>query len=378
MVNWLSRLVRGPAEGKSLGAVTTLAPLSGPSWGRRGYQGLAQQGFMRNPVAHRAIRLVAETAASVPLAVEDGAGTRLTQHPLLERLKRPNARQSGGEWLETLYFHLVTAGNAYARASLVGDRVGVLQLLRPDRMRVVTDALGYPNAYEYQAGGRALKLGLDTRPVAEVLHLALFHPLDDHYGFAPLEAAADALEIHNAASGWNKALLDNAARPSGALVAGGGQALTDTQYRRLKGELEANFQGAQNAGRPLVLDGGLEWKPMALTPAEMDFTGLKEAAARDIALAFGVPPQLIGIPGDNTYASLAEANRALWRHTIVPLVKRVVADLGFWLSPAFEGVRLFPDFDKVEALGEDRAALWARVGGADFLTDEEKRAMLGV
>jgi HK97 family phage portal protein len=127
-----------------------------------------------------------------------------------------------------------------------------------------------------------------------------------------------------------------------------------------------------------VLDGGLEWKPMALTPAEMDFLGLKEAAARDIALAFGVPPQLLGIPGDNTYASLAEANKALWRHTIVPLVKRVVDDLSFWLSPAFEGARLVPDFEHVEALSEDRAALWARVSAADFLSDEEKRAMLGV
>lgn len=378
MVNWLNRLVPQAGERKMMGAVTTLAPLAGPHWSRRGYQSLVQLGFMRNPVAYRAIRLVAESAASVPLAVEGQGGGRLNRHPLLARLARPNARQSGGEWLETLFCHLLTSGNAYARAGLVGDGVGELQVLRPDRMRVLPDALGYPRAYEYAAGGRALELRLDTRPVAEVLHLGLFHPLDDQYGFAPLEAAAEALDIHNAASGWNKALLDNAARPSGALIAGGGQPLTDTQFRRLKGELESNFQGAQNAGRPLVLDGGLEWKPMALTPAEMDFLGLKEAAARDIALAFGVPPQLLGIPGDNTYASLAEANKALWRHTIVPLVKRVVDDLSFWLSPAFEGARLVPDFEHVEALSEDRAALWARVSAAAFLRDDEKRAMLGV
>jgi HK97 family phage portal protein len=196
---------------------------------------------------------------------------------------------------------------------------------------------------------------------------------------APLEAAAQSLDIHNAAAEWNKALLDNAARPSGALVySAGSGTLTEAQFSRLKTELEQGFSGARNAGRPLVLEGGLDWKAMALTPAEMDFMELKHAAAREISLAFGVPPMLLGIPGDNTYANLVEANRAFWRGTVIPLVRRVADDLSFWLAPGFGGVSLVPDVDGVEALAEDRAALWARVGGADFLSDEEKRAMLGV
>ena len=87
---------------------------------------------------------------------------------------------------------------------------------------------------------------------------------------------------------------------------------------------------------------------------------------------------LLGIPGDNTYSNLAEANRTLWRQTVVPLVRRVADDLSFWLGAGFGGVRLVADVDGVEALAEDRAALWARVGGAEFLSDAEKRAMLGV
>ena len=76
-------------------------------------------------------------------------------------------------------------------------------------------------------------------PLPPILHLTLFHPLDDHYGLGPLEAAAVAVDTHNAAAKWNKALLDNAARPSGALVYSGpeGALLSDGQFERLKREL---------------------------------------------------------------------------------------------------------------------------------------------
>jgi phage portal protein BeeE len=88
---------------------------------------------------------------------------------------------------------------------------------------------------------------------------------------------------------------------------------------------------------------------------------------------------LLGIPGDNTYANYVEANKALWRGTIIPLVRRVADDLSAWLAPAFGGrLELVPDLEGIEALAEDRAALWARVGAAEFLSDEEKRGMVGV
>ena len=145
---------------------------------------------------------------------------------------------------------------------------------------------------------------------------------------SPIEAAAAAIDIHNTAARWNKALLDNSARPSGALVytARDGN-LTPEQYERLKAELEQGFQGAANAGRPLLLEGGLDWKSMSLTPKDMDFIEAKHVAAREIALALGVPPMLLGIPGDNTYSNYAEANRTFWRQTVLPLVNRTAKAL---------------------------------------------------
>jgi HK97 family phage portal protein len=384
MPNWMNRLFGGrtntPSETKNLAGHTlmTLNALGPAQWSGRGYASLVSQGFMRNPVVYRCVRLIAETANRVPLTVRVD-GKVVSEHPLKTLLQRPNGRQSGAEMLEAVYAYLQTAGNAYLQAGIVDGGVKALFVLRPDRMRVVAGGDGWPVAYDYTAGGKTARISQEIAPLPGILHMALFHPMDDHYGMGPLEAAQTSLDIHNASAQWNKALLDNAARPSGALVySAGGGTLTEEQFRRLKEELEENFSGAANAGRPMVLDGGIDWKAIAMSPREMDFIEARHAAARDIALAFGVPPMLLGIPGDNTYANMAEANRALWRQTLVPLVVRVSQELSQWLGPAFEGAEVAPDFDAVEALAEDRAALWARVSGAEFLSDAEKREMVGV
>ena len=188
------------------------------------------------------------------------------------------------------------------------------------------------------------------------------------------------MAIHNAASRWNRALLENAARPAGALVYGAkdGESLTSDQFERLKAELATAYRGQANAGRPMVLEGGLSWQSMSMSPADMDFATLKAAAARDIALAFGVPPMLLGLPGDNTYSNYREANRALWRQTLLPLAGKILPGITEGLDPWFADTALSVDLDRIPALGEDRERLWKQVSGADFLSDDEKRAMLGI
>jgi hypothetical protein len=174
--------------------------------------------------------------------------------------------------------------------------------------------------------------------------------------------------------------LDNAARPSGALVYSAREGrLSPEQFDRLKNELQEGFQGAKNAGRPLLLEGGLEWKPLSLTPAELDFINTKHSAAREISLALGVPPMLLGIPGDNTFSNYAEANRTFWRNTVIPLLTRATSAIADWLSPAYSPtpLTLVPDLDQVEALAPEREALWSRLQATTFLTDDEKRTAIG-
>jgi HK97 family phage portal protein len=240
---------------------------------------------------------------------------------------------------------------------------------------------GWPIAYEYAVGNRKHRFHVENGH-SPVCHIKSFHPADDHYGLSPIQAAATAIDVHNSASRWSKGLLDNAARPSGAIVYGGsdGQSsMSSDQYDRLLTEMESHHQGARNAGRPMLLEGGLDWKPMGFSPSDMEFQKTKEAAAREIALAFGVPPMLLGIPGDATYGNYQEANRAFYRLTVLPLVQKVTGSIGHWLSEMTgEAVELKPDLDQVSALAPERDAQWNRVAKADFLTADEKRAMLGL
>ncbi|MBV9955041.1 MAG: phage portal protein [Pseudolabrys sp.] len=357
---------------------SNLYSLGRARWTPRDYAALAREGYAKNAIVYRAVRLVSEAIGATAFTLFEGEREH-DSHPLLELLARPNPRQDGAGFLEGVTAHLLLAGNAYIEAVTLGDDLRELYALRPDRMKVVPGPEGWPEAYEYTIGARALRFE-QTAAFPPILHLTFFNPLDDHYGLAPLEAAAVAVDTHNAAAKWNKALLDNAARPSGALVYAGpeGAVLNDGQFDRLKKELGEQYSGAANAGRPLLLEGGLDWKPMSLTPHDMDFMEAKHAAAREIALAFGVPPMLLGIPGDATYSNYQEANRAFYRLGVLPLAQRIGAALTQWLAPVYgEDMRLAVDTDRIEALNADRAALWDRVTRAPFLTINEKRAATG-
>ena len=351
------------------------------AWSPRDTVSLTKTGFQGNPIGFRAVRLIAEAAAALPLVCQDHE-RRYETHPILNLIGRPNAAQGRAELFEALYGQLLLSGNGYLEA--VGADAGLpieLHVLRSDRMSLVPGADGWPVAYDYAVGGRKHRFDV-TGGVAQICHIKTFHPQDEHYGLSPMQAAATAIDVHNSASRWSKALLDNAARPSGAIVYRGseGQGVMSTeQYERLVEEMEAHHQGARNAGRPMLLEGGLDWKPMGFSPSDMEFQKTKEAAAREIAVAFGVPPMLLGLTGDATYSNYQEANRAFYRLTVVPLVSRVMGSVSQWLSGlAGAVVGLRPDLDQVPALAQERDQQWARVGAATFLSDAEKRALLGL
>ena len=332
----------------------------------RGYEAQLAEVYRSNPVGLRAVRLVAGAIEGLTVEAGSAEAVRLVK---------------GRGLLEGITASLLLHGNAFVQLIADGHGApGELALLRPERVSVACDENGHAAAYVYRLGGRAVRIAAkDALHRQQVAHIRALNPADDHLGLGCLDAAIAAASIHNRASRWNKALLDNAARPSGALSyePADGSNLSGEQFDRLKAELAEQFAGVMNAGRPLLLDGGLRWQAMALSPAEMDFVALKESAARDIALAFGVPPVLVGLPGDATYANAREAGRALYRQTVLPLAERILAELSALLSDWMGEIRLSVDTDQVSELAEDRAKLWEQVRAADFLSDAEKRAMLG-
>jgi HK97 family phage portal protein len=338
----------------------------------RSYEALVREGYLGNPVAQRAVRLVAESVAWAPVHASEGKQGASTSSARTVSLVTPGL-------LETLATQLLLHGNAFVQVVQDAEALPALLFpLRPERVRVEAGADGWPAAHVYKVGEAKSRIpARDGLGRPGLVHLRSAHPLDDHYGLGCLGAAAGAVAVHNAAAAWNKALLDNAARPSGALVHDDHHMLTDEQFAQVRAELEAEFSGARNAGRPLLLDGGLKWQAMSLSPADMDFVGLKAAAAREIALAFGVPPLLLGLPGDATYANYREANKALWRLTVLPMAERILRGLSDGLAAWWPGLALKVDVDQISALASDRERLWRQVSGADFLSDDEKREMLG-
>jgi HK97 family phage portal protein len=370
LFGWKSR--RAPAPARPLLARGWSV---GPGWSEaataRSWVDQVRAAYQDNPVAQRACRLVADAVGAAPLLADPAVAALLA------------ARSGGQALLSTVPAQLLLGGNAYVQIIAgEGGAPGELFALRPDRVTVEVDADGWPQGFAYRVGARRVQIAADDGAMRTLLvHIRTHHPLDDHYGLGCLSAAGEAVAVHNAAARWNRALLDNAARPSGALVLDSGETgatLAPAQFDRLREQMEAAFQGAGNAGRPLLLEGGLKWQPLSLSPADMDFAALRDGAARDIAMAFGVPPMLLGLPGDATYANYREAMKALWRQTVLPLADTILTALAQGLESWGLAGRLAVDLDRVPALAEDRERLWTQVSAADFLSPEEKRALLGL
>jgi phage portal protein BeeE len=361
-------LLRPETKTSRTGPLVALQHPGRAVWSPRRFDAFAEEAYQKNVIAFRAINQVSRAAASVPWRLARGAarGGRATlaldRHPLLDLLARPNPMMARSEFIEAVTGYYLIAGNAYVEA------VG---------------AEGLPQGYAFTLSGAERRWEAD--PVSgrvAILHLKTFHPLDDWYGLSPVEPAGYAIDQRNEADRWNMALLQNGARPSGALVYeprdGAAANLTDEQFARLRQEVAAQYGGAKNAGRPMLLDGGLRWQEMSLSPKDMDFLDARHAASRDVAQAFGVPPQLLGIPGDNTYSNYQEARLSLWEETVIPLLRHLRDELNAWLAPRFgEGLALDIDLDEIPALTLRREKTWARLRGAEFLTVNEKRALAG-
>ncbi len=381
----VTRMLRPEATKTSAaGPVIAWSHVGRPKWTPRRYENLAEEGFRKNVVAYRCAMHVATAAAAVPWLLYAADGSEADRHPLLNLLQHPNPLQDGAAFLENVFASLQIAGNVYIEAVQPrdGHLPAELYVLRADRMKVIPGAAGLPQGYEYSVNGKTTRWAADpVTGASAILHIKSFHPLDDWYGMAPLEAALLSVDQHNAAGAWNQALLNQGARPSGALVYApkdGPASLSDDQIQRLREEMEQHYMGKANAGRPLILEGGLDWREMSLSPRDMDWLAGRDTAARDIALAFGVPAQLIGIPGAQTYANMAEARLAFYEETVLPLVNRVIGAFDHWLTPLYdEELYLDYDVDKISALSARRDALWDKLQRTDFLTVNEKREALG-
>lgn len=359
-----------------------------PQFTPRRYDKLAEEGFQKNVIVYRAVNLISENASSIKFKLFQTAGNtkrEIETHPLLDLLAKPNPMQGQDEFFDCLYGFFLIAGNSYVEAvGPEGKPPRELWCLRPDRMKVIPGSSGLPKAYQFELNSKKINFEVDERTGhSPILHSKTFHPLHDWYGLSPLEAAAFSVDQHNAAGTWNAKLLMNSAKPSGALIFNPENSkpgtLTDEQRSVIRQDWEDAFAGEHNAGRPLLLEGGMDWKELALSPKEMDWLSGKEMSAKEIGLAYNVPSQLLGIEGSLTFANMEQAKLALHDDAVSPLVEHILADLNRWLVPAFgDNLKLEMDMDSITALDSRRNKTFERVRQADFMTINEKRRAVGL
>lgn len=357
-----------------------------PIWTPKRYDSLTKEGYQRNAIVYRCVNLIARGLASVAWLLYERRKNEkheLENHRVLDLLNSPSPFQAGSAFIESVVGYLLLSGNSYIEAILNEDGVPIeLHALRPDRMQIIPGKDGTVDAFEYLVEGHRKQLYVD--PVTKkstILHLKNFHPLNDWYGMSPLEASAYAIDQHNEVGSHNLALMQNGGRPSGALLikpGPNGQTLTNEQREIVRQDLKEIYTGTQNAGKIMIFEGECEWREMGLSPKDLDFIGGKNMSAREIAQAFGVPPMLVGVPGDATFANYREARFHLWEDTIMPLLEFLTTELNLWLLPYFgENLYLSYDIDSIPALAPRREAAWNKIAQADFLTVNEKRHAVG-
>ena len=357
---------------------------------RYSYDDLVKEGYENNAIAYRCINEISQGAAGVRLKLMRGKNT-IEDHPLLDLLDRPSPTKGYVELFESLYSFLLLSGNSYLISTgNDGSPPQEMYCLRPDRVKIIPGQMSLPLGYQYTVNGKVVteyEVNQSTG-ASPVKHFKLFHPKHDHLGLSPLVSAATNLDSHNLTNRHNVALLQNGARPSGAVIfkpkdeSGSSVQLSDSQRAQIISDMESRFSGSSNAGRPMLLEGDFTFQQMGLSPKDMDFSVLKKMSAIDIALCFGVPAKLVGIPDAQTYNNMPEARLALYEETIIPILRRIQSDLNEWLTPQFaDDLKLEYDIDSIPAMAESRKRVFESVVqgvNAGILTRNEARAKLGI
>jgi HK97 family phage portal protein len=353
------------------------------------FKSYAVEGYQQNAIVYRCVNEIAQGAASINFKVFQG-DIELEVHPLISLLSRPNPLQAGNEYFQSLYSYLLLSGNSYAISSTANNLPTELHLLRPDRVEIVPSNTSIPKGYNYKLNGKIVQ-SYDADPFtgqSDVKHFKMWNPMDDYLGLSPLMAASIDIDQHNLIAKHNIALLVNGARPTGAVIfkptdtSGKPMMMNDMQRKQVQSDLDRKTSGTNNSGKPLLLEGDFDWKEMGMSPRDMDFLQNKHMAAKDIALCFGIPSQLIGIPDSQTYANVQEARLALYEETIIPLSMRVCSDLNEWLAPSFgDDIRIEYDIDSIPAMTERRRRVYENVTSAvreGIISRNEARDRLGL
>ena len=353
----------------------------------KGYFSFANSGYIKNPVAFRAVNIITHTAGAIKLFIvenREGRSFNVHEHPLKSLITRPNPFMTIVDFIETIIYNFLIGGNAFVL--MVRNALGSvkeLYVLNPNDMTIITDQTNsFVTGYNYSNGDKTKEYRINQLTgECDILHLKNFHPTNNIYGLSYFEAAANIIDQHNSAIQWNKNLMKNSACPSGALVYNPDKksTLTTAQRNELRKELDRSYSSADNSGRVLILEAGFDWKEMSKTPKDMDFSEADKIAVQHIANVFGVPVQLLNSTESSSYNNYIEAKRALYENTVLPLLNKIILSIfNNWICPNFgKDFSVIYKEEEIPSLSYKYEQQLKNLHESDFLTINEKRKILG-
>jgi len=350
-----------------------------------------------------AIERIADSVAGLPLALKKKDSDELIfDHPFLDLLRHPNddRQKTQCNYLHDLVFWNYMTGNAYtiARGPVMRQPLSV-ESVSSTFVTPIRDKRGFAGRYTFsnsfrgedfdrvEAAGTRRARFIEKNNVAELYDIMRFNPEFDSNslrGISAIESLFFEINQYLFSSRHNLGLLSNGARPSGvfALKAkkdGSAALLTDEAYERLKNEIQENYIGATNSGRPLILEGGMEWQQISVNPKDMDFRELKTDAEKQIYKNLNVPIEIIMAEG-TTFSNRESARVQFYEDVVLPVAIDLFIHLDRFLLSRFpnsKDLRLVADLEKIPALLPRRLNRRAVIEKSIILTVNEKRDEIG-
>ena len=285
-----------------------------------------EQTAMQMTAVYSCVRILSETLAGLPLHVykynDSGGKEKYLKHPLYKLLHdEPNPEMTSFVFRETLMSHLLLWGNAYAQV-IRNARGEVLALypLMPNKMTVDRNANGRL-FYLYQRGSEdAPSLGKDSQVClspSEVLHIPGLG-FDGLVGYSPIAMAKNAIGLAIATEEYGAKFFANGAAPGGVLEHPG----TIKDPQRVKESWNTAYQGSTNAHRVAVLEEGMKYQPIGISPEQAQFLETRKFQINEIARIFRVPPHMLADLEKSSFSNIEQQSLEFVKYTLDPWVVR--------------------------------------------------------
>ena len=284
-----------------------------------------ERSAMQMTAVYACVRILSESIAGLPLHMyryeDDGSKTKAVEHPLYHLLHdEPNPEMTSFIFRETLMSHLLLWGNAYAQIirNGKGDIIALYPLM-PNRMKVERDTKGQLY-YEYQTmkeDAPTMKGAVYQLDPSEVLHVPGLG-FDGLVGYSPIAMAKNAIGLAIAAEEYGSKFYANGAAPSGVLEHP--NVLKDPA--KVRDSWNAAFGGSSNSHRVAVLEEGMKYTPISISPNEAQFLETRKFQINEIARIFRVPPHMVGDLEKSSFSNIEQQSLEFVKYTLNPWVCR--------------------------------------------------------